>query len=99
MVKQYSIEEAGNDLLSVVREAESGVRVELVRGDRPVALILGFHATQETSGALRSFRDVYEEFRQTHDLMSDPIDPDEVFARDDAASETKTRRPSSRRPT
>ena len=24
----------------------------------------------------------YEEFRRTHDLTSDPIDPDEVFARD-----------------
>ncbi|MES1243693.1 MAG: hypothetical protein ABUT39_18950 [Acidobacteriota bacterium] len=26
----------------------------------------------------------YEEFRRTHDLTSDPIDPDEIFVRDRA---------------
>lgn len=30
----------------------------------------------------RDFWVAYEEFRRTHDLTSDPIDPDEVFARD-----------------
>jgi antitoxin (DNA-binding transcriptional repressor) of toxin-antitoxin stability system len=82
MVKRYSIEDAGDDLSSVVREAESGVRVELIRGDRSVALILGLDAAEEVPETRRSFRDVYEEFRQTHDLTSDPIDPDEVFVRD-----------------
>lgn len=82
MVKRYSIEEAEGDLLSLVREAESGVRVELIREDRPVALILGLDAAEEAPKARRSFRDVYDEFRRTHDLTSDPIDPDEVFVRD-----------------
>ena len=40
MVRRCSIVEAGDDLPMLVREAESGVRIELIRDGRSVAAIV-----------------------------------------------------------
>lgn len=87
MVKTYSIPEAQDNLSGIVQEAESGARIELTRGGLPVAVLLRVPAAEvsEPSPGLNGPRDfwtAYEEFRRTHDLISDPIDPDEIFVRD-----------------
>jgi prevent-host-death family protein len=80
MVRTYSIPEAQDDLSGVVREAENGTRIELTREGRPVAVLLRLPV--EEMPCQGDFWAAYEEFRRTHDLISDPIDPDEVFVRD-----------------
>jgi len=76
MVKRYSIAEARKHLPEVVHEAEEGARVEITREGAPVAVILGISPGDE---GRKSFWESYQEFRQTHDLDEDEIDPDEVF--------------------
>ena len=86
MVKRYSIQEAQGNLSGVVEEAEGGARIELVRDGRPVAVVLRLPVEEISQPAEpdkpRDFWAAYEEFRRTHDLTSDPIDPDEIFVRD-----------------
>ncbi len=78
MLKQYTIEEAEQDLSAVVEEAEHGARVEVTRGGRPVAVILRL----ENAGESREggFWPAYEEVRKEFELEALEIDPDEVFA-------------------
>ena len=84
MVKRYSIQEAQDDLSGIVEEAEGGARIELTREGQPVALVVRLppEAQPATPDRPGDFWAACEEFRRTHDLVSDPIDPDEVFARD-----------------
>lgn len=76
MVKRYSIAEARKHLPEVVHEAEEGARVEITREGAPVAVILAISSGEE---GRKGFWESYQEFRRTHDLEEDEIDPDEVF--------------------
>ena len=77
MVRRCSIAEAGDDLPTLVREAERGVRVELLREGRPVAAIVGVSSGEQPTAGSEGFWSALQEFRRTHDLTG--IDPDEVF--------------------
>ena len=52
MVRRCSIAEAGDDLPTLVREAESGVRIELIREGQPVAAIIPFRDDDEDLGVI-----------------------------------------------
>jgi prevent-host-death family protein len=84
MVKRYSIQEAQGHFPGIVEEVEGGARIELTREGRPVALLLRLPVETQPAAPDRpgDFWAAYEEFRRTHDLTSDPIDPDEIFVRD-----------------
>ena len=77
MVKKYSIEEARDNLASVVQEAEDGTQVELTRQGKTVAVLLGVEAFERLSKKRPGFWEAYQEFRRTADLSE--IDPDEIF--------------------
>ena len=80
MTKKYSIAEARDNLPGVIHEAEGGVRVELTRRGKPVAVLLGVEAYERLAEGRRAFWEAYEEFRRQFDLAELAIDPEEVFA-------------------
>jgi prevent-host-death family protein len=80
MTKRYSIAEARDNLPGVVHEVEDGIRVELTRRGKPVAVVLGIEAFERLAAGRRGFWEAYEEFRREFDLARLGIDPDEVFA-------------------
>lgn len=79
VTKKYSIAEARDNLPGVIHEVEDGVRVELTRRGKPVAVLLGVEAYERLAEGKRAFWEAYEEFRRDFDLGELAIDPDETF--------------------
>ncbi len=79
MVKKYSIVEARNKFASIVHEAQEGIRVELTRRGKTVAVLIGIENFERMSTPNPDFWRAYQEFRRNHDLASLEIDPDEVW--------------------
>lgn len=79
MVKKYSIAEAKGNLDSLVQEAEKGTKVELTRGGKRVAVLVGAEDFERTSENAPDFWAAYERFRREHNLPELDINPDEIF--------------------
>lgn len=79
MTKQYSIADARDNFTQVVHEAEDGVKVELTRRGKPVAVLLSVEDYDRLSRGKASFFEAYEKFRSEFDLKELDIDPDSVF--------------------
>jgi prevent-host-death family protein len=62
MVKTYSIVEARDNLSDLVHEVESGIRVELTRRGKPVAVLLGLEKYEHLISGRRSFWESYTAF-------------------------------------
>lgn len=79
MTKQYSIADARDNFTQVVHEAEDGVKVELTRRGKPVAVLLSVDDYDRLSRSKTSFFEAYEKFLSEFDLKELDIDPDSVF--------------------
>ena len=79
MVKRYSIAEAEGNLTDLVHEAEQGIKVELTRRGKPVAVLVGAEDFERLSKKTPDFWEAYEKFRREHNLEEANIDPDEVW--------------------
>lgn len=79
MTKRYSMAEARANFSGLVHEAEGGIRVELTRRGRLVAVLLGLEAYERLVEGRRDFWEAYEEFRSRFDLAELAIDPEEIF--------------------
>jgi antitoxin Phd len=79
MKKRYSITQARATLSCVVREAETGIRVELTRRGEPVAVLIGLEDFERLSKGGSGFWEAYEAFRSRFNLARIKIDPDEIF--------------------
>ena len=79
MVKTYSITEARDNLSGLVHEVEAGIRVELTRRGKPVAVLLSSEEYERLANGRRSFWESYAELRREFDLAELGIDPDEIF--------------------
>jgi prevent-host-death family protein len=80
MLKRYSITQAKSNLSHLVGEVEKGDRVELTRRGKTVAVLIGVESPEALSqGEVRGFREAYQEFLRTHDLVTLNIDPDEIW--------------------
>jgi prevent-host-death family protein len=79
MTKQYSITEAKNQLSSLVHEVERGVRVELTRRGKAVAVILskGDDSRPQTGGS--GFWEALREFRRKVPLKDLDLNPDRIW--------------------
>ena len=66
MSRQYSIAEARENLAHVIQEAEQGVKVELTRRGKPVAVLLSLPEYERISRKRASFWESYQEFRRKH---------------------------------
>jgi prevent-host-death family protein len=75
--RTYSIAEARNQLPSLVHDAERGVRVELTRRGKPVAVLLSVREYQRLSGGGKGLWSALKEFRARHDLTA--LDAESVF--------------------
>lgn len=80
----YSIARLRSRLARAIRQAEAGRTVEITRRGRPVAVLVG----RDDLERLRQGGDFWERyvrFRESADLASLDIDPDDVFGdlRDD----------------
>jgi prevent-host-death family protein len=79
MIKKYSIAQGRANFSRLVREAEAGIRVELTRRGKPVAVLLGVEDFERLSDTGPSFWQAYQKFRRDHDLVELNIDPDEIW--------------------
>lgn len=75
--KRYSISEARTHFARLIREAEAGERIELIRRGKPVALLLARSEPEPLPTRERSFWEAYEAFRR-HYTNSD-VGIDSVF--------------------
>ena len=80
MRKQHSISEARSNLPKLVREAESGQRVELTRRGEGVAVLIGRRQYDRLVARSRRFSEAWDEFTRAVELSALEIDPDELFA-------------------
>ena len=83
MVKKYSIAEAEGNLDDLVQEAEKGTKVELTRGGKPVAVLVGAGDFERMEKRKPSFREAYEKFRREHDFSDLDVAPEEIFGERD----------------
>jgi prevent-host-death family protein len=79
MTKQYSIAEARDHLPSLVHEVEKGVRVELTRRGKAVAVILskGDYSRLQTGGS--GIWEALREFRRKVPLRKLDLNPDQIW--------------------
>jgi prevent-host-death family protein len=79
MVKKYSIAEVEGNLDELVHEVEKGIKVELTRSGKPVAVLIGAEDFERMSKSAPDFWATYERFRGEHNLAELDINPDEIF--------------------
>lgn len=75
----YSISEAKNSLPRLIRDAEAGQEVRLIRRGHPVAILVSVQKYEELTLGRPSFAERHRAFRRDFDLTSLDIDPDEIF--------------------
>jgi len=80
MSEQHSIAEARMKLPRLVREAESGIAVELTRRGEGVAVLIGRKQYERLVSRSRRFSEAWDDFTREVELAELEIDPDEVFA-------------------
>ncbi len=79
MVKKYSIAEARDNLSHLIREAETGIQVELTRRGKAVAVLVGIENSERMPDKKPGFWEALQKFRREHDLVELNIDPDEIW--------------------
>jgi len=79
MTRQHSIADARRNLPRLIREAEDGKTVELMRRGQPVAVIVGLRLFERLAAGRRGFADAYADFTAAVDLSGLALDPDALF--------------------
>lgn len=75
-LKRYSIADARTSLPAIVDQAEAGLRVELTRRGKPVAVVVSLREFERLRSDRPRFGDVYEKFLERHSLEEVGFDPD-----------------------
>ncbi len=76
---RYTVADAKDHLPRLLREAESGVDVEVTRRGQPVAVVVGMERYDDLVTGRASFWERYQQFRESAGPEAPEIDPDEVF--------------------
>lgn len=86
MSSSYSLAEARSHLSRLVDEVEQGLPVELTRRGQPVAMVVSMADYRRLERPARPLWAIVEDLRRRHDLEQLDIDPDEIFAVSEAAT-------------
>ena len=80
MTERYSITEARRNLPKLVREAERGKAVELMRRGEPVAMLISRRRFEQLASNHSGFAEAYQAFAKRVDLVKLDLDPDQLFS-------------------
>jgi len=76
MAHRYSIAEARTNLPTIVDQAEAGLRVELTRRGKLVAVVVSLREFERSRTDRARFGEVYENFLKKHELKDIGLEPD-----------------------
>lgn len=82
MSHRYSIAEARSSLPTIIDQAEAGLKIELTRRGKPVAVVVSFREFERLRGDRPRFDDAYRNFLKKYSL-------EEVGLEDDFAASTR----------
>lgn len=76
MSRRYSIADARTSLPTIVDQAEAGLRVELTRRGKPVAVVVSLREFERLRGDRPRFGDAYKNFLDKYALEEIGLDDD-----------------------
>ena len=76
MSQRYSIADARTSLPTIVNKAEAGLKVELTRRGKPVAVVVSLREFERLRGERPPFRELYKKFVKRHPLDDVGLDTD-----------------------
>ena len=82
MAQRYSIADARTSLSTIVDQAEAGLRIELTRRGKPVAVVVSLRTFERLQSDRPRFGDAYKNFLKKYSL-------EEVGLEDDFAASTR----------
>jgi prevent-host-death family protein len=68
MAQQYSVAEARSSLPTIIDQAEAGLKIELTRRGKPVAVVVSLRQFERLRGDRPRFGDAYRTFLKKHSL-------------------------------
>ena len=68
MGQKYSVAEARSSLPTIIDQAEAGLKIELTRRGKPVAVVISFRQFQRLQGERPRFGDAYRSFLEKYSL-------------------------------
>jgi prevent-host-death family protein len=74
MARRYSIADARTSLPDIVDQAEAGMRVELTRHGKPVAVVVSLRELERLRADRPRFGDAYRAFLDQHSLKEIGLD-------------------------
>ena len=78
MTRKYSVAEARASLPTIIDQAEAGLKIELTRRGKPVAVVVSFRQFERLRGGRPRFGDAYREFLKKHSLEEVGLEGDFV---------------------
>ena len=79
MPRRHSVSDARRNLSKLIREAENGKTLELIRGGKTVAVLMGHKNFRRLSANRPGFAAAYRDFMDAFDLAELDLDPDVMF--------------------
>jgi prevent-host-death family protein len=76
MPRRYSIADARTSLPTIIDQAEAGVRVELTRRGKPVAVVVSLREFERMRADRPRFGEAYKRFLENHSLAEIGLDDD-----------------------
>ena len=76
MSQRYSIADARSSLPTIVDKAEAGLKVELTRRGKPVAVVVSLREFERLRGDRPRFGDLYKNFIKKYSLKDVGLDAD-----------------------
>jgi prevent-host-death family protein len=74
VARRYTIADARTNLPTIVDQAEAGLRVELTRRGRPVAVVVSLREFERLRAGRPRFGDAYRAFRNKYSLKEVGVD-------------------------
>jgi prevent-host-death family protein len=76
MSSRYSIADARTNLPTIVDKAEAGMKVELTRRGKPVAVVVSLREFERLQGDRTRFREAYKHFLDRYSLKEIGLEDD-----------------------
>lgn len=76
MAQRYSIADARTSLPTIVDQAEAGLKIELTRRGKPVAVVVSLRTLERLQGDRPRFGDAYKNFLKKYSLKEIGLDDD-----------------------
>ena len=76
MSKRYSIAEARSNLPAIVDQAEAGLKIELTRRGKPVAVVVSLRELERRRSDEVRFSDAYKKFLKKYSLKEVGLEDD-----------------------